>query len=44
MVALVGAAYLGLGRLSLPFVQRHAEFFAGSAIALSGVAIQTLGI
>ena len=44
MVALVGAAYLGLGRVPLPFVQRHAEFFAGFAIALSGVAIQTLGI
>lgn len=44
MVAVVGAAYMGVGRMPLPFVQRHAEFFAGFAIALSGVAIQTLGI
>jgi nickel/cobalt transporter (NicO) family protein len=44
MVLVVTAAYLGLGRVSLPYVQRHAEFFAGLAIALSGVAIQTLGI
>ncbi len=44
MVAVVGAAYLGLSRVSLPFVQRHAEVFAGLAIALSGLAIQTLGI
>ena len=44
MVALVAAGHLGLSRISAPALERHAELFAGLAIAGSGIAIQALGI
>jgi ABC-type nickel/cobalt efflux system permease component RcnA len=44
MLAVVSLGYLGLARISQPFIERHAELFAGLAIAACGVAIRTLGI
>jgi nickel/cobalt transporter (NicO) family protein len=44
MLAVVTAGYLGLGRISVPWLERQADVFAGLAIASSGIAIQTLGI
>jgi nickel/cobalt transporter (NicO) family protein len=44
MAALVAAAYMGLSRVPVPALARHAEMLAGLAIAASGIAIQTLGI
>ncbi len=44
MMAVVGAAYVGLGRLSLHRFEKHADVFAGLAIAGSGAAISLLGL
>jgi ABC-type nickel/cobalt efflux system permease component RcnA len=44
MSVLVAAAHVGLSRVSVPVLARHAELLAGLAIAASGIAIQTLGI
>jgi len=44
MGVLVAAAHVGLSRVSVPALARHAESLAGLAIAASGIAIQTLGI
>jgi nickel/cobalt transporter (NicO) family protein len=44
MGVLVAAAHMGLSRVSVPALARHAESLAGLAIAASGIAIQTLGI
>jgi len=44
MMAVVGVVYAGALRLSLDGFERHADVFAGLAIALSGAAIPLLGI
>jgi nickel/cobalt transporter (NicO) family protein len=44
MMAVVGAAYVGLGQLSFERFERHADVFAGLAIAASGAAIPLLGL
>lgn len=44
MVALVAVGHLGLSRLRMGQLERHAELLAGLAIAGSGVVIQALGV
>ncbi len=44
MMLVVGVVYAGALRISLDRFQRHADVFAGLAIALSGAAIPLLGI
>lgn len=44
MLLVVGVAYAGALRISLDRFQRHADVFAGLAIATSGAAIPLLGI
>lgn len=44
MLAVVGAAYVGLGQLSLRRIERHADVFAGLTIAASGVALSLFGL
>jgi len=44
MLLTVSAGYLGLSKLRLGALERHADTFAGVAIASSGLAIQVLGI
>ena len=44
MMAVVGVVYAGALRISLDRFQRHADVFAGLAIAVSGAAIPLLGI
>ena len=44
MMAVVGVAYAGALRISLDRFERHADVFAGLAIAVSGAAIPLLGI
>lgn len=44
MCAVVGAAYVGLGQVSFDRFAKHADVFAGLAIAVSGAAIPLLGI
>jgi ABC-type nickel/cobalt efflux system permease component RcnA len=44
MVVLVTVGYLGLSQFRLGALERHAELFAGLAIAGSGAVIQALGL
>ncbi len=44
MLAVVGVMYVGALRISLDRFQRHADVFAGLAIAASGAAIPLLGL
>lgn len=44
MLALVAAGHMGMGALPLRRLESHADALAGAAIALSGVAVQALGI
>ena len=44
MMAVVRVVYAGALRISLDRFQRHADVFAGLAIAVSGAAIPLLGI
>lgn len=44
MLAIVTAAHLGLRRLPLGSLERHADVMSGGAIALSGLAVRVLGI
>jgi nickel/cobalt exporter len=44
MVALVAIGHLGLSRVRLASLERHAELLAGLAVAGSGIAIRVLGI
>jgi nickel/cobalt exporter len=44
MLALVAMGHLGLGAISVRRLEPHADAIAGATIALSGVAVQALGL